>query len=115
MCLAGTFTFFLMRLNLSFALVCMVRELRYVNDTTVVAISNDSFRDDITTRFVSSPGYDSAEQKDSFGDDLRHIFDEVRILRQQYLLLYCYRWRIRLRLFIPYVYLRFLSQIRMRR
>ncbi|XP_032784846.2 sialin isoform X2 [Daphnia magna] len=76
MCLAGTFTFFLMRLNLSFALVCMVRELRYVNDTTVVAISNDSFRDDITTRFVSSPGYDSAEQKDSFGDDLRHIFDE---------------------------------------
>lgn len=76
MCLAGTFTFFLMRLNLSFALVCMVREFRYVNDTTVVAISNDSFRDDITTRFVSSPGYDSAEQKDSFGDDLRHIFDE---------------------------------------
>ncbi|KAI9554402.1 hypothetical protein GHT06_019674 [Daphnia sinensis] len=76
MCLAATFTFFLMRLNLSFALVCMVRELRYVNDTTVVAISNDSFRDDITTRFVSSPGYDSAEQTDSFDDDLRHIFDE---------------------------------------
>jgi hypothetical protein len=29
MCCAATLAFFLMRLNLSFALVCMVREIRY--------------------------------------------------------------------------------------
>lgn len=56
MCLAATFGFFLMRLNLSFALVCMVRQSRYSNRTeTGNKSSLANLGDDITISPASNP------------------------------------------------------------
>lgn len=94
MCLAATFAFFLMRLNLSFAIVCMVRQVRYPTNATNgisdhSANSTDigpSFRDDIITPLVSVSDNPlasfSTQHKDSFNDvDDLHISDQVRVPR----------------------------------
>lgn len=82
-----------MRLNLSFALVCMVRESRYssngTNNTTTTDISNGSesagvsFRDDIISSIVSTvdPLVSlSVEQKNAL-DDVDDLY-QVRAVTQ---------------------------------
>lgn len=76
MCLAATLAFFLMRLNLSFALVCMVREIRYSNDTN----GSISFRHDISNSQLVSNGDDlllAPEQK-NIPDDVDDLYYQVR-------------------------------------
>ena len=58
MCLAATLAFFLMRLNLSFALVCMVRETR--NETVVMP---RNFSDEIIAPLTGA-------KKDTLLDDV---------------------------------------------
>lgn len=69
MCLAATFGFFLMRLNLSFALVCMVRQTKsYANDTSSSNKSSANLSDDIIT--ASNPSLVSSASYDDDVDDL---------------------------------------------
>ena len=66
MCCAATLAFFLMRLNLSFALVCMVREIRYTasgTNVSTVGVTNSS-------SFIIGQQHDISDPLSSSDDQL---------------------------------------------